>query len=31
MIWRNCAWRGNPDWQQSLEDTEYYRQHPIGA
>jgi quercetin dioxygenase-like cupin family protein len=31
MIWRNCAWRGNPDWQQSPQDAEYYRQHPIGA
>jgi quercetin dioxygenase-like cupin family protein len=25
----HCAWRGNPDWEQSPDDAEYYRQHPI--
>jgi hypothetical protein len=26
----HCDWRGNAEWKQSGEDTEYYRRHPIG-
>ena len=30
MLSRHCAWRGNPEWTQSPDDAEYYRQHPFG-
>ncbi len=30
MLARHFAWRGNPRWQQSPEDAEYFRQHPVG-
>jgi hypothetical protein len=26
----HVAWRGKPGWQQSAEDVDYYRRHPIG-
>jgi quercetin dioxygenase-like cupin family protein len=26
----HCGWRGNPEWRQSREDSDYYRHHPIG-
>ena len=31
MASRSIDWRGNPDWQQSAEDVEYFKQHPVGA
>jgi hypothetical protein len=30
MLSRHHAWRGNTEWKQSAEDTEYYRIHPVG-
>lgn len=30
MAGRRIDWRGNPDWQQSPEDAEYFREHPVG-
>ncbi len=29
MLARHCAWRGNPEWTQSTDDADYYRQHPF--
>jgi quercetin dioxygenase-like cupin family protein len=29
MTTRSIAWRGNADWKQSVEDDEYFRQHPL--
>ena len=29
MLAHHCAWRGNPDWEQSPNDAEYYRLHPF--
>lgn len=28
MASRHLEWRGNPEWQQSPHDAEYFRQHP---
>jgi len=28
MLSRHIEWRGHPDFMQSAEDVEYYRQHP---
>ena len=30
MLSRHIDWRGNPNWKQSPEDVEYFRQHPVG-
>jgi quercetin dioxygenase-like cupin family protein len=28
MMSRHFEWRGNPQWKQSPQDTEYFKQHP---
>lgn len=29
MLSRHVKWRNNPQWTQSKDDAEYYRQHPV--
>jgi quercetin dioxygenase-like cupin family protein len=29
MASRHFEWRGNPEWQQSAADADYYRQYPV--